>query len=291
MVQLMMLSIGGLRIGAVYALAAIGLVVIHKATRVVNFSHGALIMVGGYGAFVLLQQFGLPYWAVYLIVPTTVGTLAALAEFTLLRRMRDVDDFSAVIITVFVGTALVEGMRVVYESDVQAVPAVITGAPLVVGPVVLTLETLWIGGGALACALIALYVFNYSGLGRAMRAMASNRRGAQLCGYGVDQVTARAWLLGAGLAGLAGVFAAPRLGVSPEMAAATLIPAFVAAIIGGFNSLHGALLGGLLLGLLETYAAAYVSASFKHAVVFLVLLGVLLLKPEGLFPDRKVRNV
>lgn len=291
MIQFLLLAMGGLRIGAVYGLAAIGLVIVHKATRIVNFAHGALIMLGGYGAVVVLQKLEWPYWLAYVVVPVAVGAFAAALEYGLLRRIREADAFSAVIVTVFVGIFLVESMRLVFESDVIPVRPAVSGAPFRWGPLILTPETLWIVGGALACALFALYLFGRADVGRAMRAMASNRRGAQLCGYAVDRVTAQAWLLGAGMAGLAGVFAAPRLGVSPELAAATIVPAFVAAIIGGFNSLHGALLGGLLLGLLETYAAAYVSASFKSAIVFVVLLAVLLFKPEGLFPDGKVRHV
>jgi branched-chain amino acid transport system permease protein len=124
-----------------------------------------------------------------------------------------------------------------------------------------------------------------------MRAMASNMRGAQLCGYSVDGIYAQAWVLGGGLAGLAGVFAAPRLGVSPELAAATIVPAFVAAIIGGFDSLGGAILGGLMLGLLETYTAAYLSDTFKNPLTFVLLLAVLLFKPEGLFAPKSLRGV
>src|SRR6185312_1783019 len=104
-----------------------------------------------------------------------------------------------------------------------------------------------------------------------------------LCGYSVDKIYALAWFFGGGLAGLAGLFAAPRLGVSPEIAAATIVPAFVAAIIGGFDSLIGALLGGVMLGLLETYTAAYLSGAFKNPLSFLLVLAVLLFKPEGLF--------
>src|SRR5262249_9113675 len=113
----------------------------------------------------------------------------------------------------------------------------------------------------------------------------------QLCGYSVDKIYAQAWFLGGGLAGLAGVFAAPRLGVSPDLAAAMIVPAFVAAIIGGFNSLVRALLGGLILGLLETYTAAYISGALKNPVAFLLVLAVLLFKPEGLFAPKRLRRV
>jgi branched-chain amino acid transport system permease protein len=282
---------GGLRIGAVYALAALGLVVIHKATKTVNFAHGALIMVGAYGTYLCVEAFHLPYWLAYCIVPVLVGAMAVVLEAVLFRRIRMEDAFTVVITTVFVSILVTEFARIIFESDVYPVESFISGPPFILGPFIVTRETCWIVGGALSFGGLAAYLFARSGMGRAMRAMASNPRGAQLCGYSVDMVYARAWFLGGGLAGLAGVFSAPRLGASPEVAIATLVPAFVAAIIGGFDSLVGSLLGGLLLGLLETYTAAYISGAFKSPVTFVLLLAVLYFKPEGLFAPKGVRRV
>jgi len=289
--QFLLLSLGGLRIGAIYALAAIGLVVIHKATKAVNFAHGAFIMLGAYGGFLGVERWGLPYWQVYVIVPVGVGLLAAIFEYLVLRRMRTADAFSLVIVTVFAGTLGSEAIRIVFESETLAVAPVLSGRPIILGPLILTLETIWIIAGAILCGLAGIYVFSRAGMGRAMRAMSANIRGAQLCGYSVDVVYAQAWFLGGLLAGLAGLFAAPRLGVSPELAIATIVPAFVAAIIGGFDSLKGAVLGGLILGLLETYTAAFLPPAFKNAFTFLLLLVVLLFMPDGLFPERKARRV
>ncbi len=291
MTQYLLLTMGGLRIGAIYALSALGLVVIHKATKTVNFAHGAFIMLGAYGAFLGVVKWGLPYWLVYLLVPAGVGALAAVLEYHLFRRIRLADAFTVVITTVFVSILATEWIRIIFESDVLAVPSVISGAPFIIGKLIVTPETGWIVGGAVSVGLIAAYVFGRAPFGRAMRAMSANIRGAQLCGYSVDRIYAQAWFLGGGLAGLAGVFAAPRLGVSPELSAATIVPAFVAAIIGGFDSLVGAIIGGLVLGLLETYTAAYISGTFKNAFTFLMLLGVLLFRPEGLFAARTTRRV
>ena len=291
MMQFLLLTMGGLRIGAIYALSALGLVVIHKATKTVNFAHGAFIMLGAYGAFLGVVRWGLPYWAVYIIVPIGVGAIAAILEYYLFRRLRLADAFSVVITTVFMSILVTAWIRIVFESDVLTVPSVLSGAPLVVGPLIVTPETGWIVGGAASVGLLGAYAFGRASIGRAMRAMSANIRGAQLCGYSVDKIYAQAWFLGGGLAGLAGVFAAPRFGVSPELAAATIIPAFVAAIIGGFDSLLGAIIGGILLGLLETYTAAYISGAFKNALTFLMLLSVLLFKPEGLFAQGKTRSV
>jgi branched-chain amino acid transport system permease protein len=291
MTQFLLLTMGGLRIGAIYALSALGLVVIHKATKTVNFAHGAFIMLGAYGAFLGVVKWGLPYWLVYVVVPIGVGAISAVLEYYLFRRMRLADAFTVVITTVFMSILITAWIRIVFESDVLTVPPFVSGTPLIVGPLIVTPETGWIVGGAVSLGLIGAYIFGRASIGRAMRAMSANIRGAQLCGYSVDKIYAQAWFLGGGLAGLAGVFAAPRFGVSPELAAATIIPAFVAAIIGGFDSLLGAIIGGLLLGLLETYTAAYISGAFKNALTFVMLLGVLLFRPEGLFALRKTRRV
>jgi branched-chain amino acid transport system permease protein len=291
MTQLLLLTLGGLRIGAIYALAALGLVVIHKATKTVNFAHGAFIMLGAYGAFLGVESWRMPYGVVYVIVPIAVGLIAGLIEYAVLRRLRQADAFTGVITTVFVAIVVTEGIRIVFESESLTVPPVFGGAPWIVGSLTLTKETIWIVGGAILCGLAGIFLFSRAGIGRAMRAMSASIRGAQLCGYSVDRVYAQAWFLGGGLAGLAGVFAAPRLGVSPDLATVMIVPAFVAAIIGGFDSLSGAILGGIILGVLETYTAAFLPAAFKNAFTFVLLLGVLLWMPNGLFPERKYRRV
>ena len=291
MTQLLLLTLGGLRIGAIYALAAIGLVMIHKATKTVNFAQGAFIMLGAYGAYLCLSAWHIPYGLAYIIVPIGTGLIASAIEYVVLRRLREADAFTGVITTVFAAIVISECISIVFESETLTVPPVFAGAPWIVGPLILTRETLWIIAGAILCGLAGLYLFSRAGIGRAMRAMSASIRGAQLCGYSVDRVYAQAWFLGGVLAGLAGIFAAPRLGVSPDLATVMIVPAFVAAIIGGFDSLSGAILGGLILGLLETYTAAFLPVAFKNAFTFVLLLGVLLWMPDGLFPERKSRRV
>ena len=289
--QLPLLLLGGLRIGAIYALSAIGLVVIHKATRTVNFAHGAFIMLGSYGAYMGVERLHIPYWTVYLLVPVLVGLFAAALEFSLLRRLRSADAFSTVITTVFISVLLTEAARLQFELDILNVRSFISLPPLLLRPIVLTL-----GNGLDRRRCFGLRHRGCVHLCRRFHRPCHARdggeqRGAQLCGYSVDAVHAQAWLLGGGLAGLAGVFVAPRLGISPELAFATIIPAFVAAIIGGFDSLKGAILGGLLLGIVETLTAAYLSGALKNALSMLILLLVLLFKPEGLFPEQRARRV
>lgn len=286
------LVFGGLALGALYALAAIGLVVIHKATRGVNFVHGAFIMLGAYSAWWMGVWLKWPVWVVYLLGPAIVGVIAAAIEAGILRSLRHADPFAAIIATVFLGLALVELARIYFGADILAVTSPVAKfQPLEFGDLLITPETLWVATGTLLVAIAAIFLFARARLGIGMRAMASSARGAQLSGFFVDTVFAQAWFIGGFLAGAAGVFTAPLLGVSPELAIGMIVPAFVAAVLGGLDSLAGSIVGGLLLGLIETFAGAYGSGALQGGVSFVILVAVLLIKPNGLFESAKVRHV
>jgi branched-chain amino acid transport system permease protein len=284
-------AIGGMKFGAIYALAAIGVVVIHKATKTVNFAHGAFVMLGAFVSYLVVVNYQLPYFTAYLAAPLIVGAIAAGLEFAVLRPLRRADMFTVVIATVFLGIALSEGFRLSTKAELLAVPATLAGPPLIIGGVFLTQETMWVIAGALAVGGMGVLLFMQARIGLSMRAMASNPRGAQLCGFSVDRVHVMAWFLGGALAGIAGVFVAPSKGVSTDLSVAMVSAAFVAAVIGGFDSLIGAILGGLILGLAESLAAAYVSSAFKNSISFLLLFAVLLWRPQGLFPGIGARRV
>jgi branched-chain amino acid transport system permease protein len=291
MSEFAMVVIGGVAFGAIYALAAIGIVVIHKATKTVNFAHGGLVLFGAFAAYLIVVRLQWTYWAAYLIVPLLIGVLAAAMELAILRPLRKADLFTVITATIFIGIGLSEVYRLSYNTEILALPNPVPGAPFFFGDVILTREQIWLVVGALTTACIGMLVFSHARMGRSMRAMASNVRGAALCGYSVDRVYALAWFVGGALAGLAGIFAGPSKGVSPELAVSMITAGFVAAVIGGFDSLRGAVLGGLILGIAETCAAAYVSSAMKNAVSFLLLFVVLLWRPEGLFSEAKARDV
>lgn len=283
--------IAGMKFGAIYALAALGLVVIHKATKTVNFAHGAFAMLGAFASFLIVVLWQWPYWLAYILIPPLIGLISALIEFLVLRPLRRADMFTVVIATVFLGIALAEAFRLTYNTELLAVPGMFTGMPFIVSGVFVTQETLWVITGALLTALACVVLFRYGKLGRGMRAMASSIRGAQLCGYSVDHVYLLAWFLGGALAGLTGVFVAPVSGVSVELSIAVITAGFVAGVLGGFDSLKGAILGGLLLGIIESLAAAYISSAMKNCVSFVLLFFVLMWRPEGLFPEKVARRV
>lgn len=295
MAEFIMVIIGGVQFGAIYALAAIGVVVIHKATRTVNFAHGGLVMLGAFVTYLVVVELRWPYWTAYILAPLLIGTLAMALELVILRPVRRADMFTVIMATIFLGIALSETFRLAQNTEMLAVPSAVKGPPMIVplgeDAFIVTGEQIWVTVGALLTGFAGLALFRYAGIGRSMRAMASNIRGAQLCGFSIDRVYALAWFFGGALAGLAGVFAAPSKGVSPELAVSVISAAFVAAVIGGFDSLIGAIIGGLLLGVVETLSAAYVSSAMKSAVSFLLLFVVLLWRPDGLFPERKGRDV
>jgi branched-chain amino acid transport system permease protein len=291
MSELLELIIGAAKLGAIYSLAASGFVVIHKATRTVNFAHGAFCMLGAYGAFAVITLLKLPYVVAYLAVPLAVGVLAALVEWVILRRLRRADLFSVVMATVFLGVAMMEFIRLAYATELLSIPPVFSGTIWSNSDgTSISAETVWITAGAVLVVTIAVLVFERFPIGRGMRAMASNYRGAQLCGYSVPITYASAWFFGGVLAGLAGVFSAPAMGISPDLANALIVPAFVAAVIGGFDSLRGVIVGGFLLAIIETLAAAYISSAAKSAASFLLVFGMLLIRPEGLFREAAQRN-
>lgn len=291
MAQLGFILIAGIKFGALYALAALGLVVVHKATKTVNFAHGAFAMLGAFGGFLIVVKWQWPYWAAYFLIPPAVGVIAAAIEFSILRRLRQADMFTAVIATVFLGIALSEAFRLTYNTELLAVPSVFTGPPLVLGGVFITRDTLWVIAGTLIAALACVAMFRYGRFGRGMRAMAANIRGAQLCGYSIDAVYMLAWFLGGVMAGLTGVFIAPITGISVDLSITIITAAFVAGVIGGFDSPRGAIAGGLLLGIAESLSAAYISSAMKNCISFLLLFLVLMWRPEGLFPERAGRSV
>ena len=188
-------------------------------------------MLGAFASFLIVVNWHWPYWAAYLLIPWAIGLIAAAMESAILRPLRRADMFTVVIATVFLGIAISEGFRLTYNTELLAVPSLFAGPPLIVAGVLITRDTLWVIAGALAAALACIALFSYGRVGRGMRAMAANIRGAQLCGYSIDRVYMLAWFLGGGLAGLTGVLIAPVTGVSIDLSIAIITAGFVAGVI------------------------------------------------------------
>jgi branched-chain amino acid transport system permease protein len=289
--ELVTIVVGGLKMGAIYSLVAIGIVVIHKATRTVNFAHGAFVLCGAYVTYGTVEVMQLGWWAAFLLAAIAGGFLAAVVELGILRPIRRADSFAVITSTIFIGIGISDIYRLFQNTEILAVRSMVRGAPLFIGDAMITREQIAVVLGATVAALIGVAVFAYARFGRGMRAMASNPRGAELCGYSSDTMNALAWFVGGAMAGVGGAFAAPSTGITAELSVAMITAGFAAAVIGGFDSLRGGLLGGLILGVCETLAAGYVSSAMKNAVSFLLIFVILLWRPQGLFPEPKIRHV
>jgi branched-chain amino acid transport system permease protein len=292
MTTFLQLLINGLGKGAVYALLALGFVVIFKATEVVNFAHGSLVLVGGYLVYELKDALGWPTAAV--IGVASAAMVGLLIERVLLANATAADVNGLALLTI--------GIDVIISEEVvrrlgAAIPFI--GDPYDAQPIRLGELTVF---RTQAIALVVgavlitgfLLAFRYSNWGVAMRAQAENREAAALMGIRSSRVTATAWLVAGALAGVAVLFIATQdfsgAGLSRGTHAIALV-AFPAAILGGLDSTAGAVVGGIVVGLTEALTAQYLSFDFSKSAVFLVMLLVLVLRPSGLFGTRELSRV
>ena len=286
------LVVNGLGKGAVFALLALGFVIIFKATEVVNFAHGSLVLFGGYLVVVTRESLG---WAgASLVGIVSAGLLALLLERFLLSRSRNADANSLALLTIGVDVIITEeivrrlGVTLPFLGDAW------DAQPFQVGGI--TLFRTQLVALVVAAILITAFTlaFKYSNWGVAMRAQAENREAAALMGIRSSRVTATAWIVAGVLAGVAVLFIATQDFSGAGLSRGThsiALAAFPAAILGGLDSTAGAVVGGLVVGLVEALSAQYVSFDFSKSAVFLVMLVVLVVRPSGLFGTRESTRV
>lgn len=287
------LLVNGLANGAIYALVAMGLVVVYKATMVVNFAHGEGFMLAGLLAYSLYVLAGLPYGVALLGAVAGACLLGMLTERIAFRPLIRASVVSLVLATAGLSFVLKGVARQVWGgrgSDL-AFPPVFAFQPLRIGDLVLTGQSLVVMGGAVATMLLFLVFFRHTLLGKMMRATAENQRAAALVGIRVERISAITWGVGVALGGVAAVLAAPLTLVYPDMGGPLLVRAFAAALLGGMGSPGGAVLGGLCLGVIENLAGGYVDTSFTEVAPFFLIILVLLLRPQGLFGRPEVVRV
>jgi len=292
MTTFLQLSVNGAGRGAVYALLALGFVVIFRATGVVNFAHGSLVLVGGYVAYVFADNFGFAGAALMGILASAL--LALFIERILIARTRNADPIALALLTI--------GVDVVVTEEIAR--RLGTGAPFLNAPFaqdVIRLGDVSVLKGQLVALAVGVVLigglmaaFRFTGWGLTMRAQAENREAAALMGVRNTRVTAAAWVVAGVLAGIAVIFlATPDFsgsGVSRATHALALV-AFPAAIIGGLDSVGGAVVGGFVVGLTEAYSAEYIAFDFSKSAVYIVMLVVLVVAPSGLFGSREVHRV
>ena len=281
MVSPVLIVVSGLSQGAIYALVALGLTIIYRSTTVVNFAHGAIFMLSALVAAVLIQS-GTPYLlavAAGLAVAVVVGVLI---QTVVMNRILTQDHMTLVFATVAI-SFIIRGAATLYSVEIRGMPAVFGNTQMDIGGAVVSPQYVLTSAALVVVAAGFGYVLVGTKAGSLIRASTQSLRGAALVGIDVRRVFATTWAIGAGLAGLAGVLAAPTLLVGPSMGDRPLILGFAAMALGGFGSLLGAILAGLILGVLEQIANFYISTSLGDMIGFLVIAVVLVVRPSGLF--------
>lgn len=289
----MQVLITGLGRGAVYALLALGFVIIYKATETVNFAHGSIALVGGYIVFVLRDSVGLPWIAAAIGGILAAALLALLIERVLINNARLASHDSLAILTIGLDTIIfIEIIRRLGVSDnPNLFPSV---SPVRIGDV--SIQGIYLVSMITALIIIGTFfvVFQKTNWGTSMRAQAENKEAASLMGIRSGRVTASAWIVGGALAGVAVLFiASPSFagsGLSATSHAIALV-AFPAAVIGGLTSTEGAIVGGIIVGLTNSFGEFYVDKLFATVAVYIVMVLVLVFKPSGLFGKVEQRRV
>ena len=275
------LLISGLSVGSIYALVAVALVIPFKASSILNFSQGELVTVGAYAGLVL-SQFGLPYWVVFpgaIVIGLAFGLMV---ERMIIRRIMSAPEFTLVIATFAVGLIIQSGIRLYWQDNLFSMDNPMPVSSMEVKGVVLNLQYLWVIFCTTALVAVLAWFFKFNRLGKAMRAVSISHQAARLMGVHVERVLMASWGLSGAIGAMSGILLAPIVGINPELGH-LILKALVAAVIGGFTSLPGALVGGLVLGLVETFSGALYGSTLKNILPFLLLVLFLLLKPYGLF--------
>ena len=278
------LLISGISLGCIYALIALGFVLIYKATETVNFAQGELMMLGAFGGLVLMTVLG---WSFWLAAPVAVACMFLLGiglERAVIRPILGQPQFTVVMLTIGVGYTARGLISMIPEIGTETHTLAVPYAGQVVnlaGAVISLEQVAVIGMTAVLCAVLYL-MFRYSKLGIAMQAASQNQLAAYYMGIPVRRINGLVWGLSAAVAAIAGLLLAPVTFVHANMGFIGL-KAFPAAVVGGFGSLPGAIVGGLVIGLVEAFAGFYLPEGFKDIAAYVVVLVMLVVKPNGLF--------
>lgn len=284
------LVVNGLATGCIYSLVALGLVLIFSATEHVNFAQGEMAMVSAFLGYSLYTVLELPVVVAIMGTVAISSLLGIVIERLAIRPAANQPHFNVFIITLGVSIVLKSLAGLSWGHDEFAFPSPFPSEAIKVGGVFVT--PLSIGTIAVVLVIMSLLYlfFKYTKYGLAMQAVCERAEAAKLMGVNVSRVFSSAWMLSASVTALAGVLIAPVLNLSTHMGA-VVIPAFAAAILGGWGSFPGAVAGGMLLGVIENLAGGYLASQIKNIVPFLVVLGVLVVRPQGLFGEKEIKKV
>jgi branched-chain amino acid transport system permease protein len=276
----------GIGIGSVYALVALGFVLIFRATNVVNFAQGEFSMVAAFLMVFCAVDLGWPYWVSFLVALAGMALLGAVFNLGVYYPLRHRTYLPVIISTIGASILMTNSTLAIYGPQPQVLPGWFDNPGFQAGGVYLDSQYLLIIGVTMALVAFQYWFFEHTLLGKKLQATSQDKEMAGLLGIPVATMIMITFVYSALLGGIAGILVAPILFVSVQMGSAIALKAFAATIIGGFGDVAGAIIGGLSLGIIETFGAAYVSVPYKDGFAFLVLVLFLVLRPQGLFGER-----
>jgi branched-chain amino acid transport system permease protein len=279
--------LNGITTGAVYALIALGLTLVYGVLHIINFAHGASLMVALYAVYFLRQNLGIdPYLALPIVIPVMFGFGYFLQKWVVNRASHGKDE-NIMLVTLGLSIILENLALLFFKSDTRAIDTAytLTTVPIDIGiaQAMISLPKLVAFLGALASSAILLFVVTKTDLGRAIRAVAKEKQGAKLMGIDVDHVYAMSFGIGMASLGAAACFLLPAYYVNPQVGSGFVLVAFTIVVMGGMGSFVGALLGGFLVGVVESLGGLYLGESLGQIGIFLIFIAVLLFRPQGFF--------
>ncbi|MEC9432039.1 MAG: branched-chain amino acid ABC transporter permease [Pseudomonadota bacterium] len=279
--------LNGLMLGAVYALVALGLTLVYGVLHIVNFAHGAFLTVAMFGVWLAWDRLGMdPYLSMVLLVPA-MGALGYAAQRWIIGPASRGADNSILLVTLGLSIVIQNGLLALFSSDTRTIDTDYAFQVVEVGPLLLSFPRVVGLGAALVTAVALWVILNRTDIGRAIRAVAKEKLGASLVGIDVAHVYAVTFAIGSACLGVAAALLMPVFYVEPNTGAAFVLVAFTIVVLGGMGSVTGALVGGLLIGVVESASSLWFGDSLGQIGIFLIFIAVLLIRPTGLFGARQ----
>ncbi|MEY4643571.1 MAG: branched-chain amino acid ABC transporter permease [Hylemonella sp.] len=275
--------LNGVTTGGVYALIALGLTLIYGVLHIINFAHGAALMLALYGVYSLKVHLGIdPYLALPIMV-LGMFALGYVLQRSIINRASHGKDENILLVTLGLSIMMENVALLVFKSDTRTIETAYTLSTVALGPAMIALPKLVAFAGALLVSGLLLWIMHATDLGRAIRAVAKEKHGAKLMGIDVDHVYALSFGIGLACLGAAACFLMPAFYVNPMVGNGFVLVAFTIVVLGGMGSFAGALLGGVLIGVVESLGGLYLGESLGQIGIFAIFIVVLLFRPQGLF--------
>lgn len=283
--------IQGMAIGSMYGLIAIGYVLIYNAWGVLNFAQGDMVMVGAFSLLVTYVFWGLPFIFAFPLAILFCIIIGYFIEFTAFRPLIDASNERRLIATIGIGIFLRNLVRVIFGADAYAFPSFLGGKPVKLGELTIVPQNIWNIVIGFALVIMLTLFLKKTRMGKAMRATAQDRDAARLMGINVKRSMSSTFILASVLGGFAGMLMAPVYYVIASLGTAMGTKGFAAALLGGVTSNSGSMIGGIILGILESLGAGFLSSEWQSAIAFLVLFLVIIFKPSGILGKKEMRKV